>query len=141
MFLIMVSWMMIGVIMCNRLIAVLNSTIVNSLFMLSFHIISEVMDAGCTRARTCTHTHTQLFYGPLGFCPGLPSELAPERENQEGKTNLDFLEQEIVSGSGISWAICKSAPSPRQITMPASHHSVFYRPYALPAAQPTASKH
>jgi len=24
--------------------------------------------------------------------------------------------------------------------MPAPHHSVFYRPYALPAAQPTASK-
>jgi len=26
------------------------------------------------------------------------------------KTNLDLLEQEIVSGSGICWAICKSAP-------------------------------
>jgi len=26
------------------------------------------------------------------------------------KTNLDLLEQEIVSGSGISWAMCKSAP-------------------------------
>jgi len=30
--------------------------------------------------------------------------------NQEGKTNLNLLEQETVSGSGISWAICKSAP-------------------------------
>jgi len=30
------------------------------------------------------------------------------------KTNLDLLEQEIVSGSGICWAICKSAPHPRQ---------------------------
>jgi len=29
------------------------------------------------------------------------SEPAPERQNQEGKTNLDLLEQEIVSGSGI----------------------------------------
>jgi len=28
------------------------------------------------------------------------------------KTNLDLLEQEIVSGSGICWAICKSAPHP-----------------------------
>jgi len=36
-------------------------------------------------------------------------EPAPERQNEEGKTNLDLLEQEIVSGSGISWAICKSA--------------------------------
>jgi len=30
------------------------------------------------------------------------------------KTNLDLLEQEILSGSGICWAICKSAPHPRQ---------------------------
>jgi len=56
---------------------------------------------------------------------------------QKGRTNLDSLEQEIVSGSGISWATCKSAPRPRQITTPASYHSVFYRTDALPAAQPT----
>jgi len=43
------------------------------------------------------------------------------------KTNLDFLEQEAVSGSGISWAICKSAPRPRQITTPAVHCSAIYR--------------
>jgi len=30
---------------------------------------------------------------------------------QKGNTNLDLLEQEIVSGSGISWAICKSRNS------------------------------
>ena len=46
-----------------------------------------------------------------------------------------------MSGSGISWDICKSAAHSRQITMPAPHHSVFYRPDALPAAQPTALKH
>ena len=45
------------------------------------------------------------------------------------------------SGSGISFAICKSAPHSRQVTTPALHHSVFYRPDALPAAQPTASTH
>jgi len=56
---------------------------------------------------------------------------------QKGKTNLDLLQQEIVSGSGINWAICKPA---WQITKPASHHSVFYRPDALPATQPTALK-
>ena len=42
-----------------------------------------------------------------------------------------------MSGSGISWAICKSAPRSRQISTPAPHHSVFYRLDALPAAQPT----
>ena len=40
-----------------------------------------------------------------------------------------------MSSSSITWAICKSAPCLRQITMPAPHHSVFYRPDALPAAQ------
>jgi len=62
-------------------------------------------------------------------------------QHQKGKTNLDLLEQERVTGNGISWAICKSAPHPRYITTPASQHTVFYRPDALPAAQPTASKH
>ena len=51
------------------------------------------------------------------------------------------MKQETVSGSGISWAICKSAPRSRQIITPAPHHSVFYRPDALPATQPTVSKH
>ena len=36
-----------------------------------------------------------------------------------------LLKQETVSGSGISWAIRKSAPCSRQITTPAPHHSVF----------------
>jgi len=52
-----------------------------------------------------------------------------------------LLKQETVSDSGISWATCKSASRSRQITMPAPHHSVFYRPDALPVTQPTASKH
>ena len=34
-----------------------------------------------------------------------------------------LLKQVTVSCSGISWAICS-----RQITMPAQHHSVLYRP-------------
>jgi len=33
---------------------------------------------------------------------------------QKGKTNLDLLEQEIVNGTGMSWAMCKSTPRPRQ---------------------------
>ena len=78
--------------------------------------------------------HTHPFNGPFRDYPGEP---VPERQNQSGI----LLKQETVSGSGISWAICKSAPSSRQITMPVPHHSVFYRPDALPAAQSTASNH
>jgi len=77
-------------------------------------------------------THT--FNGPL-------SATTQVSQYQKGKTNLVLLKQATVSGSGISWAICKSAPRSRQINMAAPHHSVFYRPDALLAAQPTASKH
>ena len=57
---------------------------------------------------------------------------------QKGKTNLDLLKQETVSGSGISWAICKSAPHSRQITMPAPHHSSFLQT-GCPSCCPTNS--
>ena len=43
----------------------------------------------------------------LDFVRHYLGEPAPERQHQKVKTNLDLLEQEIVSGSGISWAICK----------------------------------
>jgi len=96
------------------------------------------------------HTHHTVYkcsctVRPLrsfnGFFQDNLGKSAPEKQNHSGKTNLYLLEQEIVSGSGISWAICKSAPRSRQITMPAPHHSVFCRPDTLPATQPTASKH
>jgi len=66
---------------------------------------------------THTHTHTS-FLQPSGFCPGLLGEPVPE-------LIWILLKQETVSGSGISWAICKSTPCPRQIAMPAPHHPVF----------------
>jgi len=82
---------------------------------------------------THTHTHTLL----TALCPGLPGRAS----TREVKPIWILLKQETVSGSGISWTVCKSAPHSRQITTPAPHHSVFYRPDALRAAQPTASKH
>jgi len=95
--------------------------------------ISPIPDHLCsknTRMHTQTHS-THTFNGPS-------SGTTRVSRYQKGKTNL---KQETVSGSGISWAISKSAPRSRQTTMPAPHHSVFYRPDALPAVQPTASKH
>ena len=71
------------------------------------------------------------------FFPGLPGWGGTRKV----KPIWIWLKQETMSGSGISWAICKSSPRSRQITTPAPHHSVFYRPDALPAAQPTVSKH
>ena len=43
-----------------------------------------------------------------------------------------------MSGSGISWAICKSAPCSRQMTTPASHHSSFLQA-GCPTCYPTNS--
>ena len=59
-------------------------------------------------------------------------------QHQKGKTNLDLLEQEIVSYSGISWAICKSERRPRHITTLASHRSVFLQT-GCPSCHPTNS--
>jgi len=51
------------------------------------------------------------------------------------KTNLDLLEQEIVSGSGICWAICKSAPHPRQPRQHPTTHFFTGRMAFLPPNQ------
>ena len=77
-----------------------------------------------------THTKTRL----TALCPRLPVWPGTRKV----KPIWILLKQETVSGSGTSWAICKSAPRSRQITTPAPHHSVFYRPDALPVAQSTA---
>ena len=69
----------------------------------------------------------------MALFPGLPRWASARKV----KPIWILLKQETVSGSGISWAICKSAPHSRQMQHP--HHSVFYRPDALPATQPTAS--
>ena len=86
---------------------------------------------GSGNAHTHTHTHTRPFNSPLS---------GTTRVSQYRSIWI-LLKQVTVSGNGISWAICKPAARSRQTTTPAPHHSVFYRPDALPAAQPTASKH
>jgi len=58
-----------------------------------------------------THTNTRL----TALCLGLPGWAGTRKE----KPVWILLKQETVSGSGISWAICKSAPRSRQITTPA----------------------
>ena len=80
-----------------------------------------------------THTHTRLTTHFLG----LPRWAGTRKV----KPIWILLKQETASGSGISWAICKSASCSIQITTSATHYWVFYRLDALPATQPTASKH
>jgi len=62
-------------------------------------------------------------------CLGLPGGAGTRKV----KPIWTLLKQETVSGSGISWAICKSTPCSTQITMPAPHNSNFFcRLDALP---------
>ena len=76
------------------------------------------------------HTDTHPFNGPL-------SGTTRVGRYQKGKTNLDFTE---ARDSEWQWhQLGTSEHRSRQITMPAPHHSVFYGPDALPAAQ--VSKH
>jgi len=72
--------------------------------------LAQAHDKYYTRTHARTHTHTHTFKGPF-------SRTTWMSRYQKGKTNLDLLKQETVSGSGISWAICKSASHSRQITI------------------------
>ena len=91
----------------------------------------------------CLHLHSIMYVALLllqpfnASFPGLPGWAGTRKV----KAIWILLVLETKSGSGISWAIRKSAPRSRQITMPVPHHSVFYRPDARPATQPTVSKH
>ena len=75
-------------------------------------------------------THTCL----TALCLGLPGGAGTRKV----KPIWILLKQETVSGSGISWAICKSAPRSRQITTPAPQHSVFLQA-GCPSCCPTNS--
>ena len=72
--------------------------------------------------------HTRPFNGPL-------SGTTRVSRYQKGKLIWILLKQETVSGSGIR---CTSLQTDNHASTP---QLVFYRPDALPVAQPTASKH
>ena len=76
--------------------------------------------------KTPTHTHTRL----TALFPGLPGWAGTRKV----KPIWILLKQETVSGNGISWAICKSAPHSTQITMPAPTTQFFtgWMPFMLP---------
>ena len=76
--------------------------------------------APCSRQITTPthiHTHTRLTALFLGLRRWVGT--------RKVKPIWILLKQETVIGSGISWAICKSAPCSRQTTTPTPHHSIF----------------
>jgi len=79
---------------------------------------------------THTHTHTQTFNSPL-------SGTIWVSRYQKGKPIWILLKQETVSGSSISWVICKSAPHSREITTqhPTSQFFTGWVPFLPPNQQ------
>ena len=82
-----------------------------------------------THAHTHTHTHTRL----MALFPGLPRSAG----TRKAKPIWILLKQETVRGSGISWAICKSAPCSRQI--PCQHPTTQFLQAGCPSCRPTNS--
>ena len=89
--------------------------------------------ANSTRTHTRMHAHTHVSR-LTALCPGLPGWAGTRKV----KPIWILLKQETVSGSGISWAVCKYASRSRQITTPAPHHSVFLQA-GCPSCRPTNS--
>ena len=77
------------------------------------------------------HTHTHPSNGHL-------SGTTRVSRYQKAKPIWILLKQETVSGSGISWAICKFARRSRQITIPVPHQSSFLQA-GCPSCRPTNS--
>ena len=73
-----------------------------------------------------THTHTRL----TALFPGLPRWASTRKV----KAIWILLKQETVSGSGITWAMCKSAPRFRQTTTP-----LCFLQAGCPSCRPTNS--
>jgi len=72
---------------------------------------------------TDTHTHTTVLLLFWNMSGTTRVSRYQKGTTSKGETNLDLLEQETVSGSGICWAMCKSAPHPRQ---PRQHPKIRY---------------
>ena len=82
----------------------------------------------CARA----HTHTHL----TALCPGLPGRAGTRKV----KPIWILLKQQTVSGSGISWAICKSAPRSRQIIKPHQHTITQFFTGRMPFLSPNQQR-
>ena len=71
----------------------------------------------------CSNNSQYTWHLFNGLCPGLPGWASTRKV----RPIWISLKQETVSGSGISWAIRKSALHSRQIATPAPHHSAYMK--------------
>ena len=86
--------------------------------------------SGSNFGPSSTHTHTRL----TALFPGLPRSAGTRKV----KPIWILLKQETVSGSGISWDICKSAPHSRQI--PRQHPTAQFFTGRMPFLPPNQQR-
>ena len=92
---------------------------------------------------TLVVTHQLQVERRTGIVRRLETDVLPlcHATNQKGKTNLDFTEARDSEWQWHQLGYMQVCTSLQADNMPALQHSVFCRPDALPAAQPTVSKH
>ena len=101
----------------------LNSNTIVIIIIIIIIIITKQCCCSEHASSQCMWCDNNYYYTRLtALFPGLPRWASTRKV----KPIRMLLKQETVSGSGISWAIYKSAPRSRQITMPAPHHSKFF---------------
>jgi len=94
----------------------------------------------CTILSQYYYITTTTVLQPHGLCPGLLGRAGTRKIKPGRYTNVDLLEQESV----WQWhqlghmQICTLPQTDNHASIPPLS---FYRPDALPATQPTASKH
>ena len=84
-----------------------------------------------------THTHTTVLLLFWNMSGTTRVSRYQKGKTRKVKTNLDLLEQEMVSGSGICWAICKPAPHPRQ---PRQHPTTQFFTGRMPFLPPNQQR-
>jgi len=82
------------------------------------------------------HTHTIVLLLFWNLSGTTRVSRYQKGKTRKGKTYLDLLEQETVSGSGICWAMCKSASHPRQ---PCQHPTTQFLQAGCPSCCSTNS--
>ena len=88
----------------------------------STHNFKFIMPAACVDN---THTYTHLFYGPLGFCPGLP-RWAGTRKVKPIWIHWSKRSWVAVASAGL-YANLHLTQTHNHPSLPRSHHSVLYQ--------------
>jgi len=97
--------------------------------------MAQLMPLPLTISCSSTHTTVLLLFWNLSGTTWVSSY--QKCKTRKVKTNLDLLEQEIVSGSGICWAICKSALHPGQ---PRQHPTTQFFTGRMPFLPPNQQR-